>query len=121
LLIAVQTSVGWEMRGAATASNMFFRTIGGALGVGVMGGVLVARLTEDPSVPVSAANDLLGPEHGHGLSEGLLRQLSGSLTAGLTINFWIMAATAVLAFAFGLLFPRVKPGATPGTDGAAMH
>ncbi|HVG59214.1 MAG TPA: MDR family MFS transporter, partial [Hyalangium sp.] len=38
LLIAVQTSVGWEMRGVATASNMFFRTIGGALGVGVMGG-----------------------------------------------------------------------------------
>jgi MFS family permease len=121
LLIAVQTSVGWEMRGAATASNMFFRTIGGALGVGVMGGVLVARLTADPSVPVSAANDLLGPDHGRGLGEGLLRQLSGSLAEGLTTNFWIIAATAVLAFAVGLLFPRVKPGTTPAASGAATH
>ncbi len=122
LLIAVQTSVGWEMRGAATASNLFFRTIGGALGVGVMGGVLVARLTADPSVPVSAANDLLGPDHGRGLGEELLRQLSGSLAEGLTTNFWIIAATAVLAFAVGLLFPRVKPGGTPpAANEAATH
>jgi EmrB/QacA subfamily drug resistance transporter len=121
LLITVQTSVGWEMRGAATASNMFFRTIGGALGVGVMGGVLVARLTADPQVPVSAANELLGPEHGRGLGEGLLRQLSGSLAEGLTTNFWLIAAAAVLAFAVGLLFPRVRPGVAPAADGATMH
>jgi MFS family permease len=121
LLIAVQTSVGWEMRGVATASNLFFRTIGGALGVGVMGGVLVARLTADPSVPVSAANELLGPEHGRGLDEGVLRQLSSSLAEGLATNFWIIAAIAVLAFAAGLLFPRVKPGATPTPGEAATH
>jgi len=121
LLIAVQTSVGWEMRGVATASNMFFRTVGGAVGVGAMGGVLVARLTEDPSVPVSAANELLGPEHGRGLGEEVLRQLSGSLAEGLTANFWIIAATAVLAFAFSFFFPRVKPGTTPAPSEAAMH
>ncbi|HVG58822.1 MAG TPA: MFS transporter, partial [Hyalangium sp.] len=78
-------------------------------------------LSADPSEPVSAANELLGPEHGHGLGEGLLRQLSSSLAEGLTTNFWIIAAMAVLAFAVGLLFPRVKPGATPTADGAAMH
>jgi EmrB/QacA subfamily drug resistance transporter len=120
LLIAVQTSVGWELRGVATASNMFFRTIGGALGVGVMGGVLVARLTADPRVPVSAANELLGPEHGRGLSEEVLRQLSGSLAGGLATNFWIMAALAVLSFGFSLFFPGVKPGATTGGTGESM-
>jgi EmrB/QacA subfamily drug resistance transporter len=121
LIIAVQTSVGWEMRGVATASSMFFRTIGGALGVGVMGGVLVARLTADPSIPVSAANELLGPEHGRRLGEAVLRQLSGSLAEGLSANFWMIAAAAVLAFAVSLLFPRVKPAARPGTSEAAMH
>ncbi|MFL5347804.1 MAG: MDR family MFS transporter [Hyalangium sp.] len=121
LLIAVQTSVGWELRGVVTASNMFFRTIGGAIGVGVMGGVLVARLTADPRVPVSAANELLGPEHGRGLAEAVLRQLSGSLAQGLAINFWIMAATSVLAFGFSLFFPRVMPAASPSTGETLMH
>jgi EmrB/QacA subfamily drug resistance transporter len=121
LLIAVQTSVGWEMRGVATASNLFFRTIGGALGVGVMGGVLVERLTADPRIPVSAANELLGPEHGRGLGDDILRQLSGALADGLTTNLWIISAMAVLAFAFSFLFPRVKPGATPGAGESAMH
>ncbi len=121
LLIAIQTSVGWELRGVVTASNMFFRTIGGALGVGAMGGVLVAQLTADPRVPVSAANELLGPEHGRGLGNEVLRQLSGSLAKGLATNFWIMAAAAVLAFGFSLLFPRVKPGTSPSTGEAMMH
>jgi hypothetical protein len=121
LLIAVQTSVGWEMRGVATASNMFFRTVGGAVGVGAMGGVLVARLTADPSVPVSAANELLGPEHGRGLSSAVLQQLSGSLAEGLATNLWIIAAASLLAFGFGLFFPRVKPGAAPAPSEAAMH
>lgn len=121
LLIAVQTSVGWEMRGVATASNMFFRTVGGAVGVGAMGGVLVARLTANPEVPVSAANALLGPEHGRGLSADVLQQLSGFLTEGLATNFWIIAAAAVLAFGFSFFFPRVKPGATPAPSEAAMH
>jgi EmrB/QacA subfamily drug resistance transporter len=121
LLIAVQTSVGWEMRGVATASNMFFRSVGGAVGVGAMGGVLVARLTADPSVPVSAANELLGPEHGRGLGEEVLRQLSGSLADGLTTNFWLIAAAAMLAFGFSFFFPRVRPGATQAPSEAAMH
>lgn len=110
LLIAVQTSVGWETRGVATASNMFFRTVGGALGVGLMGGVLVSRLAQDPNIPTQAANELLGPEHGRHLSPEILRELSGALQAGLAIAFWITAAAAIIAFITGLFFPRVKPG-----------
>lgn len=108
LLIAVQTSVGWELRGVVTASNMFFRTIGGAVGVGVMGGVMVSQLLKDPRVPIAAANELLGPEHGQGLPAGLLESLSGALGTGLTINFWIICALAVAAFGAGLFFPRVS-------------
>src|SRR5206468_1615126 len=44
LLIAVQTSVAWRQRGVATASTMFFRTIGGTLAVGALGGVLASAL-----------------------------------------------------------------------------
>lgn len=121
LVIAVQTSVGWEVRGVATASTMFFRTIGGALGVGVMGGVLVKQLTADPRIPVSAANELLGPEHGRGLGSEVLSQLSSALSEGLAINFWIMAAAALLSFAFSFFFPRVNTDAKPEPGEPAMH
>ncbi len=124
LLIAVQTSVGWELRGVATASHMFFRTIGGALGVGLMGGVLVSELLKDPSVPLAAANELLGPEHGRGLPPELLKTLSGALGSGLSINFWLIFAAALAAFTAGLFFPKVKRDTgshTSVTDVSASH
>src|SRR5207247_4682208 len=62
LLLAVQTSVDWEHRGIATASTMFFRTIGGAVAVAVMGGMLNASLAKDPSIPADAASQILRPE-----------------------------------------------------------
>jgi hypothetical protein len=92
----------------ATASNMFFRTIGGVLGVGIMGGVMVSQLMKDPSIPISAANALLGPEHGHGVPPEVLKTLSGALGSGLTVNFWLICAFSVAAFAAGLFFPRVS-------------
>ncbi|MFP2904578.1 MDR family MFS transporter [Pyxidicoccus sp. 3LFB2] len=124
LLIAVQTSVGWELRGVATASNMFFRTIGGVLGVGLMGGVMVAQLLKDPSIPVSAANALLGPAHGEGVPAEMLKTLSRALSTGLTINFWLICAFSVAAFAAGLFFPKVsRRTGTPvaAADVAAPH
>jgi EmrB/QacA subfamily drug resistance transporter len=112
-MVAVQTSVGWELRGVATASSMFFRTIGGSLGVGIMGGVLVSQLMKDPNVPISAAAELLGPEHGRGLAPSILETLGSALNTGLSINFWIMCAAMVAAFAAGLFFPKVKRASTP--------
>lgn len=40
LLIVVQSAVDWSRRGAATALNQFSRTIGGAVGVALMGELL---------------------------------------------------------------------------------
>lgn len=122
LLIAVQTSVGWELRGVATASNMFFRTIGGAIGVGLMGGVMVSQLLKDPTVPISAANALMSPDHGKDLPADLLATLSGALGAGLSINFWLICAFTVAAFTAGLFFPKVSRTKTVSTtEVAAPH
>ncbi|NOK03241.1 MULTISPECIES: MDR family MFS transporter [Myxococcus] len=122
LLIAVQTSVGWELRGVATASNMFFRTIGGAIGVGLMGGVMVSQLLKDPTVPISAANALMSPDHGQDLPADLLATLSSALGTGLSINFWLICAFTVAAFTAGLFFPKVSRTTTvSSTEMAAPH
>lgn len=43
LLIVIQSVVDWSSRGAATALNQFSRTIGGAVGVSLLGALLSAR------------------------------------------------------------------------------
>jgi MFS family permease len=39
-ILAVQHAVAWGQRGVATGAAIFFRTIGGAIGVGILGGAL---------------------------------------------------------------------------------
>jgi MFS family permease len=109
LLIAVQTSVAWGERGIATASTMFFRTIGGALTVSAMGGVLNAALARDASVSPEIASRVLSPEGVRGLDPALLDRVSGALSLGVSWIFWIVVAMAGVAFVTCLWFPEVHP------------
>jgi len=43
-LIAAQSSVDWQQRGVVTASNMFFRSLGSAVGVAIFGAVVNGTL-----------------------------------------------------------------------------
>ncbi len=106
LIIAVQSSVSWERRGTATASTMFFRSIGGALAVGAMGGVLASSLDGAAGVPHEVANRLFGPEHGAGIEPAILARLSVALGEGLGMVFWMIAGLSVVAFVVSLSFPR---------------
>lgn len=108
LLLAVQTSVAWQQRGIATASTMFFRTMGGAIAVGAMGGVLNASLAEDPSIPRDAASRVLSPEGMSSLDPALLDRLGAALAGGLDAIFWIIAGMAAVGFVVALWFPRTQ-------------
>lgn len=48
-LIAAQSSVGWAERGVVTANNLFFRSIGSAVGVAVFGAIANTTLGDLPS------------------------------------------------------------------------
>jgi EmrB/QacA subfamily drug resistance transporter len=105
LVIAVQSSVPWNRRGVATASTMFFRTIGGTLAIGILGGVLATSLAGGRATP-GEVEQLLGPERGL-LPPAVLASLSGALRHGLGHVFWASAAIALCAWLAGLLFPVV--------------
>jgi EmrB/QacA subfamily drug resistance transporter len=104
LLIAVQESASWAERGVATASTMFFRSIGGAVAVGALGTVLSAGMGDN--VDARLLNQLLGPEHGRSLGADVLAQLSDHLQRGLWQVFDVIAAMSVAALCAGFLFPR---------------
>jgi EmrB/QacA subfamily drug resistance transporter len=83
LLIVIQSLVAWNRRGAATALNQFSRTIGGAVGVSLMGVLLQSY--------VNSAHDPLGAR--------------AQLQAGIHADFLVLVvlAAAVLAMGFGVL------------------
>jgi hypothetical protein len=55
MLIAVQSAVPRSVLGSATSLNTFFRTIGGAVGVAVMGSVMAHRLQMELGALLAAA------------------------------------------------------------------
>jgi MFS family permease len=106
LLIAIQTSVPWSRRGVATASTLFFRTIGGTLAVGLLGAVLANALARAGARP-ELVERLLGPERGL-VDPGALAALAGTRQGAMAIVFWTGAVIALAAFLVALAFPRVE-------------
>lgn len=108
LLIAVQESVSWQERGVATASAMFFRSIGGAISVGALGALLAASF--GPDVPTALLNKVVGPEHGRDLPMATLALLSRELDAGLVRVFQVIAGLSVIAVVASFFFPAGRLG-----------
>ncbi|MEU4361652.1 MDR family MFS transporter [Promicromonospora sp. NPDC023987] len=91
-LLAAQHSVGWSERGAVTATNMFARSIGQAVGVAALGAVVNAATTVGPN----------GVPEGPGLAQAM------------HLVFWSVAACAALLTVTALLLPRDHPKDTAG-------
>ncbi|WP_248963007.1 MFS transporter [Sphaerisporangium perillae] len=53
-MVAIQSVVGWERRGVVTATNMFCRSIGSAVGAAVLGAISNATLSDRFAHPPAA-------------------------------------------------------------------
>jgi EmrB/QacA subfamily drug resistance transporter len=107
--IAVQTSVSFAERGVATASTMFFRSIGGTIGVGVMGVVLARDLLANAITREAGGSDLiakiLGPDRRQ-VSADILGAIAGDLHVGVFHIACIWVALGAMAVAAAFAFPR---------------
>jgi EmrB/QacA subfamily drug resistance transporter len=109
-IITVQDSVPFQRRGVATAGTMFFRTIGGAVLVGVLGAVLARAIAG--RVPERVLDALLGPEHGRSLGAGVTPYRI-EMQAGMAPLFHVVAAVAVVGAIVALLYPSVRVSDAP--------
>ncbi len=119
-LVSVQNAVPWRRRGVATSSVVFFRTVGGSVGVAVMGAFLNASLGERYRAAVDRAaggneglrrllsdpNALLQPAVRGRIPEAAYRELAGALAASLSPAFWVLLFFGLSALAVATLFPR---------------
>ncbi|TMD92944.1 MAG: MFS transporter [Chloroflexi bacterium] len=118
-ILSVQNAVPWKLRGVATATTQFVRTIGGTIGVALMGTILNAQMASrfpaifarfpaaTASLPknVSQSNVLLTPDVRNTLPIDFLHQLQSAFSQSL---FWVYAlvfAFAAIGVALMFLFP----------------
>jgi MFS family permease len=125
-LLAAQNAVDWQRRGSVTSSIQFFRTVGGAIGIGVLGAMfnMIAqpKLAGLKSLGVTPAA-LLDPHTRVSIAPGIL-QLAGQMIAGgLRWVFVAMLAVSALQVIVAQWLPLRKAdhviGALEATEAIA--
>jgi EmrB/QacA subfamily drug resistance transporter len=122
-IVVVQTAVGWEQRGVATALQQFCRAIGGTLWVSVQGAALsaaVAHALEEAGMGarLPAVNAVLEPGLRAALPPEELRALAGLLQGGLHQVFVLYLLLALAGLAIVAFLPA-RPLAAPRAVGGA--
>ncbi|KHE66832.1 MDR family MFS transporter [Halobacillus sp. BBL2006] len=112
-IVSIQNSVGWKTRGIATATNMFMRTIGSAVGAALLGGILNGRIhaaIESSSLPdsytVDSTNELLRESDREALGTKALEILQNALASGLHMVYIGLLVLAVISFLLILKLPK---------------
>jgi EmrB/QacA subfamily drug resistance transporter len=116
LLIASQHSVAREQLGITTSLNQFSRSIGGALGVAILGALLSAGLAQYSDNP----NALVNAEARAHISAAELSNLKHALEGTLRSIFAVCAGVCGLSIVTALMMPRGKVGVVHGEPGKRM-
>ena len=102
-IVIIQGSVGWEERGAATASNVFSRNLGSTFGATLLGGVLNSSLARGDGIGFDDIRRLLD-EPGRIAGD---QAVQAALGQSLHLTFWAMFLITVSALAVANFVPRV--------------
>lgn len=109
LIVGVQNSVGWSVRGTATALVIFVRSLGSTFGVSLMGAALNSRMARALDAAggqnLESVSRILDSDIWTGLSPETLTLLRNALATGLQAVFWIIAAAAVGGLVLTLFLP----------------
>ncbi|GGM18378.1 MFS transporter [Paraliobacillus quinghaiensis] len=112
-IVAIQNSVDWKMRGAATSLNMFMRIIGSTVGAAVLGGILNQRTnqlltSQGADLSIGNTDVLLDETSRSQLPQDVLELLQGTLSTAFHSVFIGVFIIALISFIFTLLFPKNK-------------
>ncbi|KPB04236.1 MDR family MFS transporter [Bacillus sp. CHD6a] len=112
-IVSIQSTVPWQKRGVATASNMFMRTLGSTIGAALLGGILNSRiqahLKENGALgefSLDSTTLLLNEDQRNQLSASMRVLLQDGLTTALQTVYLVVAGFAVISFILILLLPK---------------
>ncbi|MGA8943562.1 MAG: MDR family MFS transporter [Thermoactinomyces sp.] len=115
--VIVQSSVGWNLRGSATASNTFLRSLGQTVGIAIFGTLfnhsmlkyLPAHPESEKAFAISDVNRLLDPHHLSQVPDQLLIHMRQALALSMHHIFTILIGIAIVTICLVLRLPRSKP------------
>lgn len=104
---AIQNSVAISDLGVATATQAFFRSLGGAFGVAVSGAILAGTLRA--RLPAETGREMMnaGLSELHALAPAMQAQLVSAYGQALALMFAAAAATAAVAFVIMVFMPEL--------------
>jgi EmrB/QacA subfamily drug resistance transporter len=113
-IIATQSAVGWEQRGSATASNVFMRQLGQAIGTATFGAVfnlgVYARIPDAGAV----VGRLMDPaQRAHFAPLELARDTRAVALALHPVYLMLAAIACALLLASGAIPAKLRPGHPP--------
>jgi MFS family permease len=110
-LLAAQDSVAWQQRGIVTSSVQFFRTIGGAVGIGLLGALfnllIHPHLSQMQSLGITP-RALLDPMSRRGLAPESLKSIGSMISGGLLWVFFAMLCFACAGVGISCLMSKKK-------------
>ena len=118
-IVAIQASVGWGARGAATSSYMFMRIVGQSVGAAVFGAVLNFGLHRHAPEAGDLVNRLLDPALRRGLGSAELARLGEAIAASLNLVYIISALAALMTLALASSLPGALSPTRPQNGGNA--
>jgi EmrB/QacA subfamily drug resistance transporter len=110
-IVTTQAAVGWEQRGAATASNLFMRQLGQAIGTAAFGAVfnlgLYARIPDASDV----VTRMMEPAKRAQLSAFDVHDYAAAIASSLHGIYIILGILGVIVFVLTLALPKnMRPG-----------
>ncbi|HLZ26325.1 MAG TPA: MDR family MFS transporter [Chloroflexota bacterium] len=108
IILAAQSSVGWQNRGVVTSANQFARNIGGTVGVSIAGAIFTAGVVTAAGTGVNP-NEILSPEVRATLAAADLKFLQQVLADALRSVYVLFVGVAVLATVIAALLPGGVP------------
>ena len=112
-IVSIQSSVDWNTRGVATASNMFMRILGNTVGIAFLGGILNSRLvsylagrTDDAHSALDAAHRLLNPAAEQQLPLEFAQLIREGLQFALHHVYWVVLFLSLVSLAIIVFLPR---------------
>ncbi|OLS42217.1 MFS transporter [Bacillus sp. MRMR6] len=114
-IVSIQSTVGWEQRGIATAANMFMRNLGNTIGAALLGGILNNRLAiylsenqhkTTATLTIDSTNQLLKEGERSRLPEPVRTVLQDGLTVSLHWVYYVVLTFALVSMIFILFIPK---------------
>ena len=110
-LVSVQNHAHYEIRGICTASIMFSRMLGSAIGTAIMGAVLNLNLSLRLPQASDPMQKIMAPESRQALPQEQLHFWTGQIASSLHWVFVVALLIALLTLWIAWLMPRQRPEA----------